>query len=41
MLDFGKIQQQEIKDIIDSKDRSEAGKTLPAHGLYLVSVNYK
>ena len=41
MLDFGKIKPEEIEDIINSKDRSMAGKTLPAHGLYLVNVNYK
>jgi tRNA pseudouridine38-40 synthase len=36
----GKIEPQEIKEIIESKDRQRAGKTLPAHGLYLVSVLY-
>jgi len=41
MLDFGKIKSEEIPNIIMGKDRSRAGKTLPAHGLYLVSVNYK
>ena len=41
MLDFGKIEPTDIKKIIEAKDRSMAGKTLPAHGLYLVSVNYK
>ena len=41
MLDFGKIKQEEITDIIESKDRSKAGKTLPAHGLYLVEVQYE
>ena len=40
MLDFGKINQEEIPEIIESKDRSRAGKTLPAHGLYLVEVKY-
>ena len=40
MLDFGKIKPEEISDIIKSKDRSKAGKTLPAHGLYLVEVKY-
>ena len=40
MLDFGKIKAEDIPNIIDGKDRSMAGKTLPAHGLYLVSVNY-
>ena len=38
---IGKIQPEEIKEIIDKKDRKNAGKTLPAHGLYLVSVEYK
>ena len=38
----GKIQEiDEIKNIIESKDRHKAGKTLPAHGLYLMNVNYK
>ena len=32
---------EEIKNIIESKDRHKAGKTLPAHGLYLMNVNYK
>ena len=41
MLDFGKIDPKEIPDIINAKDRSRAGKTLPAHGLYLVCVKYK
>ena len=40
MLGFGKIKPEEIIDIIDAKDRSKAGKTLPAHGLYLVKVKY-
>ena len=40
MLDYGKIQPQDIKKIIESKKRENAGKTLPAHGLYLVEVNY-
>ena len=37
---MGKIAPDEIKNIIDSKDRQKAGKTLPAHGLYLVEVLY-
>lgn len=41
MLAFGKIDVKEIPNIIDAKDRSKAGKTLPAHGLYLVKVEYK
>lgn len=37
---FGKIKPEEIPDIILSKNRQRAGKTLPAHGLYLLSVEY-
>lgn len=37
---LGKIRPNEIPDIIKSKDRNKAGKTLPAHGLYLVEVYY-
>lgn len=36
----GKIQASEIKNIIESKERIRAGKTLPARGLCLVEVNY-
>ena len=38
---LGKIEVEEIPQIIESKDRAKAGKTLPAHGLYLVEVEYK
>ena len=37
---MGKIAPDEIENIIESKDRQKAGKTLPAHGLYLVKVLY-
>ena len=37
---LGKIKPEEIPNIIQSKDRNKAGKTLPAHGLYLVEVYY-
>jgi tRNA pseudouridine38-40 synthase len=37
---IGKIEPEEIKNIIEDKDRSKAGKTLPARGLCLVEVNY-
>lgn len=40
MWGYGKIAPEEIKNIIDAKDRTKAGKTLPAHGLYLVEVYY-
>ena len=36
----GKIKPSEITKIIESKDRKNAGKTLPAHGLYLLKVEY-
>ena len=35
----GKITES-ITQIIKSKDRTRAGVTAPAHGLYLVKVNY-
>ena len=37
---LGKIKPNEILNIIEEKDRTKAGKTLPAHGLYLVNVEY-
>ncbi len=37
---FGKINPEDILTIIQKKDRTNAGKTLPAHGLYLVNVDY-
>lgn len=36
----GKIKPTQIEDIILSKDRNKAGKTAPAHGLYLNKVFY-
>ena len=37
---LGKIKQEEIPEIIKSKDRTRAGKTLPPYGLYLLDVKY-
>ena len=37
---LGKIKPEEIPDIINSKDRTRAGKTLPPYGLFLVKVEY-
>ena len=37
---LGKIEPEEIKNIIDSKDRQKAGKTLAPQGLFLVNVEY-
>ena len=36
----GKIAPKDIPNIIQGKNRQKAGRTLPAHGLYLVSVIY-
>lgn len=38
---LGKINENEIENIILSGDRTRAGKTLPPHGLYLMKVYYK
>ena len=38
---LGKIKPEEISDIIDSKKRENAGKTLPPQGLYLLNVEYQ
>ncbi len=38
---LGKMAPNEITSIIESKDRTKAGKTLPPHGLYLVEVFYQ
>ncbi len=38
---LGKIRPEDITDIIESKDREKAGKTLPPQGLYLVEVKYE
>ena len=38
---LGKIKPDEIPEIIKSKDRTKAGKTLPPYALYLVKVEYK
>jgi len=36
----GKRSPQSFKDILAAKDRRQAGKTAPPHGLYLVCVDY-
>ena len=38
---LGKIKAEEIPEIINSKDRTRAGKTLPPYALYLVKVEYE
>lgn len=36
----GKMPPNEVKEILDSKDRTRFGKTAPAEGLYLVNVEF-
>ena len=38
---IGKLQPEDISNIIESQKRENAGKTLPPQGLYLVSVEYE
>jgi tRNA pseudouridine38-40 synthase len=35
-----KITSKELKMIIKSKERSKAGFSVPAHGLYLTDIQY-
>jgi tRNA pseudouridine38-40 synthase len=39
-IGLGKRTADEIKDILRSCDRSKAGVTAPAHGLFLIRVEY-
>jgi tRNA pseudouridine38-40 synthase len=39
-LGEGKISLEDLQDIIDGKDRSLAGESVPAKGLFLASVKY-
>jgi tRNA pseudouridine38-40 synthase len=36
----GKINSHQIKEILAARDRSMAGATAPAHGLFLIGVHY-
>ncbi len=40
LVGSGKIQPEDIKTILEAKDRKKAGPTAPAEGLYLYSVEY-
>ena len=40
MVGNGSIKPNEIKNILEQKDRSAAGPTAPASGLYLSKVVY-
>ncbi len=37
---FGKIAPEDVRKIIESKNRSNAGASAPAKGLFLTNVNY-
>lgn len=37
---LGKMSEENVKKIIESKNRSEAGVSVPAHGLYLTKIEY-
>ena len=39
-LGLGKIQLQDLKSLIDSKNRTKSGCSVPAFGLYLMNINY-
>ncbi|NJM79988.1 MAG: tRNA pseudouridine(38-40) synthase TruA [Flavobacterium sp.] len=39
-IGIGKITIDDFRKIIESKNRNEAGFSVPAHGLYLVNVEY-
>lgn len=39
-IGLNKLQVEDMHHIIESKDRGKAGFSVPAHGLYLVEVNY-
>lgn len=36
----GKTNLQQVQNILESKNRCEAGQSVPAHGLYLVHIQY-
>jgi tRNA pseudouridine38-40 synthase len=37
---LGKMEVHQLHDVIKSKDRSEAGYSVPANGLYLTKIVY-
>lgn len=39
-LGEGKFSYERFREILESKDRRNAGVSVPAHGLYLVSIEY-
>ena len=41
LVGTGKLQSDEVKIILEKKDRTEAGPCAPAEGLYLKAISYK
>lgn len=39
-IGLGNMQPEQMKEILEAKDRQKAGKTLPAYGLYLMNAEY-
>lgn len=39
-IGIGKLEVEDIRTIIESKNRSKAGFSVPAHGLFLIDVKY-
>ncbi|WP_374707802.1 hypothetical protein [Flavobacterium sp. J372] len=39
-IGLGKTSVEDLRKIIESGDRSNAGASVPAHGLYLTKVEY-
>jgi tRNA pseudouridine38-40 synthase len=39
-LGRGRISLMEVRNIIEARNRSKAGMSVPAHGLYLVNIEY-
>ena len=39
-IGIGKIQPEDLRNIIEAKNRNSAGTSAPAHGLFLVDVGY-
>ena len=37
---LGKMTEEEFVKVIETKDRSQAGASVPAHALYLIEVSY-
>lgn len=40
LIGYKKMKPEGLKDVILSKNRSEAGTSVPAHGLYLTQITY-